>query len=100
MKVLMFEFEGRRRLGALRPGDEATVVDLSSIVPDMLGLIDAGDAGLSQARRAASNPSGAVHALDEVRLLPPLDPPRGNIIAIGRNYQKHAQETAGSGTAA
>ena len=30
-------------------------------------------------------------ALDEVRLLPPVEPP--NIIAIGTNYMGHIQET-------
>jgi len=32
--------------------------------------------------------------LKDLDLLAPLDPPRGNVIAIGRNYQKHAEETA------
>jgi 2-keto-4-pentenoate hydratase/2-oxohepta-3-ene-1,7-dioic acid hydratase in catechol pathway len=35
--------------------------------------------------------------LKDVTLLPPIDNPRGNVIAIGRNYQKHAEETAGDG---
>jgi 2-keto-4-pentenoate hydratase/2-oxohepta-3-ene-1,7-dioic acid hydratase in catechol pathway len=29
-----------------------------------------------------------------VQILPPLDPPRGNVIAIGRNYMEHARESA------
>jgi 2-keto-4-pentenoate hydratase/2-oxohepta-3-ene-1,7-dioic acid hydratase in catechol pathway len=32
--------------------------------------------------------------LDEVELLAPLDPPRGNVLAVGRNYAKHAAEGA------
>jgi len=32
-----------------------------------------------------------------VTLLAPIDSPRGNIIAMGRNYQKHAEETAMDG---
>ncbi len=91
----MFEIDGKRRLGVLRPGDAAHVVDLSAVAPDIVTLIDSGRQGLDEARHAA----GAVHRLDRVRLLPPLDPPRGNIIAIGRNYQKHAAETARGGEA-
>jgi 2-keto-4-pentenoate hydratase/2-oxohepta-3-ene-1,7-dioic acid hydratase in catechol pathway len=100
MRLLMFEVAGRRHPGVLLPGDAGKVVDLSAIAPDLLGLIDAGDYGLGQVLRAAANPSGTVHELDKVKILPPIDPPRGNIIAIGRNYQKHAQETAAAGMAA
>ncbi len=32
--------------------------------------------------------------LADLTLLPPFDPPRGNVLAIGRNYQKHAEEGA------
>jgi 2-keto-4-pentenoate hydratase/2-oxohepta-3-ene-1,7-dioic acid hydratase in catechol pathway len=62
----------------------------------MLALIDMGEGGLERARKAAS---GAVHGLplQDLNLLPPLDAPRGNIIAMGRNYQKHAEETAEHG---
>jgi 2-keto-4-pentenoate hydratase/2-oxohepta-3-ene-1,7-dioic acid hydratase in catechol pathway len=35
-----------------------------------------------------------VRALKELTLLPPLDPPRGDVLAIGRNYEKHAAESA------
>jgi 2-keto-4-pentenoate hydratase/2-oxohepta-3-ene-1,7-dioic acid hydratase (catechol pathway) len=35
--------------------------------------------------------------LSGLKLLAPLDPPRGNVIAIGRNYAKHAAETAAKG---
>ena len=35
-----------------------------------------------------------MRTLAELDLLPPFDPPRGNVLAIGRNYQKHAEETA------
>ena len=93
----MFELDGERRLGALRPGRQDEVVDLSPVAHDMLALIDAGSEGLEEAKRTARNPGGAVHTLEGLRLLPPLDPPRGNIIAIGRNYLRHAQETARDG---
>ena len=49
---------------------------------------------LAAARSALSSSNGRRHRLQDLELLSPLDPPRGNVIAIGRNYQKHAEETA------
>jgi 2-keto-4-pentenoate hydratase/2-oxohepta-3-ene-1,7-dioic acid hydratase in catechol pathway len=92
----MFRHDGGRRLGALRPGDEDEVVDLSAVAKDVLAVIDAGERGLEQAQKAAKS-AGRGLRLKDVTLLPPIDNPRGNVIAIGRNYQKHAEETAGDG---
>lgn len=97
MKLLMFRRDGHPRLGALRPGHEDEVVDLSDVGPDLLAVIDAGEPGLRHARKVAGAGSGI--PLKDVTLLAPLDAPRGNIIAIGRNYQKHAEETAEHGGA-
>ncbi|HLZ95711.1 MAG TPA: fumarylacetoacetate hydrolase family protein [Candidatus Dormibacteraeota bacterium] len=94
MRLLMFEVDGERRLGALRPPSPNEVVDLAPVAHDVLALIDAGEEGLDQARRLVADPASPAHSLPDLRLLAPLDPPRGNIIAIGRNYQKHADETA------
>jgi 2-keto-4-pentenoate hydratase/2-oxohepta-3-ene-1,7-dioic acid hydratase in catechol pathway len=96
MKLLMFQHDGRRRLGALRPGHKHEVVDLSEVATDVLAVIDAGESGLAQAQRAAVDAKRGL-PLNEVRLLAPIDSPRGNIIAMGRNYQKHAEETATDG---
>jgi 2-keto-4-pentenoate hydratase/2-oxohepta-3-ene-1,7-dioic acid hydratase in catechol pathway len=96
MRLLMFRHDGEARLGALRPGHEDEVVDLSQVARDLLALIDAGEGGLAQARKAASSAARSL-PLKGVTLLPPLDAPRGNIIAIGRNYQKHAEEGAEDG---
>jgi 2-keto-4-pentenoate hydratase/2-oxohepta-3-ene-1,7-dioic acid hydratase in catechol pathway len=96
MKLLMFRHDGDRRLGALRPGDEDEVVDLSEVAKDVLAVVDAGERGLEQARKAAKS-AGRGLRLKDVTLLPPIDNPRGNIIAMGRNYQKHAEETASDG---
>ena len=52
MRLLMFELDGERRLGVLRPGHEGEVVDLSPVAHDLLALIDMGTAGLDEARRA------------------------------------------------
>ena len=106
MKLLMFQHDGERRLGVLRDGTDDEVVDVATLsdesnaeLPrDIIGVIDGGDAVLNRLRemtassRAAS--ATAIRRLSDLRILPPLDPPRGNVLAIGRNYQKHAEETA------
>jgi 2-keto-4-pentenoate hydratase/2-oxohepta-3-ene-1,7-dioic acid hydratase in catechol pathway len=91
MRLLMFRHDGEARLGALRPGHEDEVVDLSQVAPDLLALIDAGEGGLERADKAATG-AGRGLRLKDVSLLAPIDAPRGNIIAMGRNYQKHAEE--------
>ena len=92
MKLLMFRTDGGRRLGALRPGSEDEVVELSEFA-DLLALIDAGEPGLEEARKLASSAGARPIPLQGLKLLAPLDPPRGNILAIGRNYRKHAAES-------
>jgi 2-keto-4-pentenoate hydratase/2-oxohepta-3-ene-1,7-dioic acid hydratase in catechol pathway len=96
MKLLMFRHDGQPRLGVLRPGHEDEVVDLSDVARDLLAVIDAGEGGLEHVRKAAAGAKGGI-GLKDVALLPPIDTPRGNIIAMGRNYQKHAEETAVGG---
>jgi 2-keto-4-pentenoate hydratase/2-oxohepta-3-ene-1,7-dioic acid hydratase in catechol pathway len=93
MRLLMFRSGDGRKLGALPPGHDDEVVELSEFA-DMLALIDAGDAGLAKVRSEISSGKGKTHRLADVELLAPLDNPRGNVIAMGRNYQKHAEETA------
>jgi len=89
----MFKADGGRRLGALRPGTEGEVVELSEFA-DLRALIDAGETGLAQVRSTLSSARATSRRLADLELLAPLDPPRGNVIAIGRNYQKLAEETA------
>jgi 2-keto-4-pentenoate hydratase/2-oxohepta-3-ene-1,7-dioic acid hydratase in catechol pathway len=113
MRFLMFKQAGGRRLGVLAEGHADTVVDLTELAEasgstpppaDLLALIDAGDAGIAAVRTlvAKLKPSAAapiMRPLAGLKLLAPLDPPRGNVIAIGRNYAKHAAETAARGEA-
>ena len=103
MKLLMFrnpanaaDYDGRPRLGGLRPGHEDEVVDLSEVARDVIAVIDGGEPALSQAHKVAVDAKRGL-SLKDVTLLPPIDAPRGNIIAMGRNYQKHAEETATDG---
>jgi 2-keto-4-pentenoate hydratase/2-oxohepta-3-ene-1,7-dioic acid hydratase in catechol pathway len=100
MKLLMFEHAGERHLGALRPGDEDEVVELTPLAHDLLALIDAGEQILTEARDIAIRGRAPLRPLSDVRVLPPLDPPRGNVIALGRNYQKQAEESAMGGEVA
>ena len=93
MRFLIFKADGGRRLGALRPGTEDEIVELTEPA-DLLELIDAGAAGLAHVRSVLSSSRARAHKLADLELLAPLDQPRGNVIAIGRNYQKHAAETA------
>ena len=92
MRLVTFSYGGRTRLGVLR-SDGLHIAELSE-PGDMLALIDAGERGLDKVREAAAKGGGREHAIEDVELLPPLPQPRGNVIAIGRNYEKHAAETA------
>ena len=91
MRLVTFRTDGGPRLGVLRNGDEVIELDEPR---DMLTLIDSGQDGLARAKAALGSAKSRAHRLDGLELLPPLPEPRGNVIAIGRNYQKHAAETA------
>jgi 2-keto-4-pentenoate hydratase/2-oxohepta-3-ene-1,7-dioic acid hydratase in catechol pathway len=96
MRLLMFKADGGRKLGVLRPGSndkDDEVVEISEL-PDLRALIEAGDDGMARARAALSSSRSHTRKLADLDLLAPLEEPRGNVIAIGRNYQKHAEETA------
>lgn len=108
MKLLMFREVDGRRLGVVLDGAVERVVDVTELAratgsppppADLLALIDEGPSGLerlgtllTKLDRTVSEP--IIRKLSAVELLAPLDPPRGNILAVGRNYQKHAEEGA------
>jgi 2-keto-4-pentenoate hydratase/2-oxohepta-3-ene-1,7-dioic acid hydratase in catechol pathway len=94
MRLLMFRDHGVRRLGALRPGHDDEVVELSGPA-DMMAVIESGAEGLTHLSSELSSSKSKSHRLGDLELLAPLESPRGNVIAMGRNYQKHAEETAG-----
>jgi len=108
MKLLMFKDGSGRRLGVVRGDQLDEVVDLSALTgalgsqelpADLIGLIDAGGETMNRVRelvssRKATGGPPVVRALKDLTLLPPLDPPRGDVLAIGRNYEKHAAESA------
>ncbi|HVC05907.1 MAG TPA: fumarylacetoacetate hydrolase family protein [Candidatus Acidoferrales bacterium] len=103
MKLLMFQDGGTRLLGVARDGAPDEIVDVAAaahgsagLPADILGVIDGGAEALERLSRLASGnaAAGAVRPLAGLTLLAPFDPPRGNVLAIGRNYQKHAEEGA------
>jgi 2-keto-4-pentenoate hydratase/2-oxohepta-3-ene-1,7-dioic acid hydratase in catechol pathway len=111
MRFVMFKHGSGRRLGVLAEGRSDTVVDLSELAKtsgstpapaDLMALIDSGDAGMSALKHLVAKLTPSASApillpLEGLKLLAPLDPPRGNVIAIGRNYAKHAAETTAKG---
>jgi len=108
MKLLMFREGNERRLGVIREGSSDDVIDVSQLAKgngspaapaDILSLIESGDDGLKRLRELvsssrASDNKAVVRKVKDLRLLAPLDPPTGNVLAIGRNYEKHATESA------
>jgi 2-keto-4-pentenoate hydratase/2-oxohepta-3-ene-1,7-dioic acid hydratase in catechol pathway len=106
VKLLMFQNGGGRRLGIVRESAPEEILDVAALAgsgsgttpKDILAVVDSGREGLERLHElvasASSAPASAVHRLADLTLLAPLDPPRGNVLAIGRNYQKHAEEGA------
>src|SRR3712207_2828094 len=89
MRFVTFQQDGAPRPGALVDGG---VVDLGSIAPDLLTLIEMGDEGLSRAREAVQT-AGNVLPMAEMKLLAPIPKPRQNIVCVGMNYVAHAYES-------
>jgi 2-keto-4-pentenoate hydratase/2-oxohepta-3-ene-1,7-dioic acid hydratase in catechol pathway len=96
MKLVMYRRNNGAHLGAVRDGDEVVEIDQPA---DMLALIDAGKDGLARVRSALDTSRARARKLADLELLAPLPEPRGNVIAIGRNYAAHAQEGAAEGKA-
>lgn len=101
MRFLMYERAGAPAPG-LCQGDE--VIDLQALagargeapLPDLLGLIKLGGDGLRRVRSLVDGAGTALprSPLASLKLLAPLDPPQGNVLAIGHNYAAHADELA------
>lgn len=94
MKLATFTHDGCRRIGTVL-GDE--ILDLSSAAPDlpkqMVELLAAGPEALNAARAAVS---GRRYRLDQVRLEAPVPNPQ-KFLAIGLNYEDHAEEARRAG---
>ena len=105
MKLLMFRDGRSRLLGVAREGAPDDIIDVAAatrgsesaqLPADILGVIDAGPEAVERLREIASSApaSGTVRSLASLTVVTPFDPPRGNVLCIGRNYQKHAEEGA------
>ncbi|NQW01606.1 MAG: fumarylacetoacetate hydrolase family protein [Rhodospirillales bacterium] len=93
MRLVSFQGTSGPAIG-VRDGDQ--IIDLSRAAPDlptdMIGLLNAGDAGLAKAKAAAAGAGDDCKVkMSSVKLLPPIPRP-GKIICIGRNYAAHAAE--------
>lgn len=86
--VTFAEADGNPRAGALV---DNSVVDLTSLFRSVLSIIHGGEEALTAAKEVVAG-SGSRLALDQVRLLAPVqDPPR--IFCVGLNYRDHAVES-------
>lgn len=90
MKLVTFQFQdGRRHIGALRPG-EVEAVDLTAsghaVLTDMLALMDGGPGALDLAHDVFAK-AGEIVALSDVRLLSPVPEPRALIDCI--TFEEH-----------
>lgn len=96
--------EAAARLGVCRDDHVVDVAALAAsqgqrLPESMLGLIDAGQAGMAALRDLLSRvgdafPAGTSTALANVTLLAPIPRPRKNIFGIGLNYTEHVAESA------
>ncbi len=89
MKLATYLHDGQMKIGAVTVDG---IVDLSSIVPDMLTLIDGGAPLLEQARARLSS-AGSGIPIERVALLAPIPLPRRNVMCLGHNYAEHARES-------
>ena len=95
MKLARFTHEGRTRLGKIM-GDH--VIDLGEAVAGLDGSMQKLLESLDSIRPALEAVTGPAFALDTVTLEAPIVDPR-KFLAIGMNYQAHADEAAAAGHA-
>jgi 2-keto-4-pentenoate hydratase/2-oxohepta-3-ene-1,7-dioic acid hydratase in catechol pathway len=89
MKIARFEFDGHVDLAVVRDEGLIGLREVGFGYSDIRAFIDAGPAALGEIRQRTAN-AQARHAIEDVRLLPPLRP--GKYLAIGMNYAKHVAE--------
>ena len=103
MKLLMFREGRERRLGVAGDAASDEIVDVQAAAASsptalprtVLDVIDSGEAGLDQLRELLAAQRGeGVRRIADIALLAPLETTRGNVLAVGRNYRKHAVEGA------
>jgi 2-keto-4-pentenoate hydratase/2-oxohepta-3-ene-1,7-dioic acid hydratase in catechol pathway len=66
---------------------------------DMLGLLDLGSEGLSEAKKVVKASEGSKYStsLNKENLMAPIPRPRKNIVCLGLNYAEHVKEGSKGG---
>ena len=99
MKLARYQHTGQTRLGVV-VGER--VIAVEPVAPgfgdDMRALLAAGPALLQRLREHAADPHATSVPLAEVQLLAPIVNPQ-KFLAIGMNYQDHAEEARRAGIA-
>jgi 2-keto-4-pentenoate hydratase/2-oxohepta-3-ene-1,7-dioic acid hydratase in catechol pathway len=90
LKLVTYRHNGQTRVGAVQASG---IVELASIAPDMLSLIDGGSKTLDRVRQRLQTEVPAI-PLEQVALLAPIPSPRRNVMCLGLNYAEHAKESA------
>ncbi len=90
MKLVTYLSDHKVSIGAVVPRG---VIDLATIAPDLLSLIDGAPATLAQARSLLTD-DRPVLPIDSITLLAPIPVPRRNVMCLGLNYAEHAKESA------
>jgi 2-keto-4-pentenoate hydratase/2-oxohepta-3-ene-1,7-dioic acid hydratase in catechol pathway len=106
MRILMYDRAGDRRLGLMYEDQVVDVHDLSRAVGldpfegSVLDVVRSGMNSLAAVTEILANRenlsliASAATPFESAEVRAPLDPPIGNVIAIGRNYPEHAAESA------
>lgn len=90
MRLVTYLYNGQILVGAVHLNG---IVDLSSIAPDMLSLIDGGSFLRDRVRKRLESEAPAI-PIERVTLLAPVPNPRRNVMCLGLNYAEHAKESA------
>ena len=89
MKFVCYRDGGKELLGLV---EDDMVRALDGYRGDLVGLIEQFDS-----LKFSLRPKGEPIPITELELLAPIPQPRRNIFCVGKNYQEHAREFAGSG---
>jgi 2-keto-4-pentenoate hydratase/2-oxohepta-3-ene-1,7-dioic acid hydratase in catechol pathway len=96
MKLARYTIDGVTQIGAIRADRVVALAALLPSAPATIRQVLAAGPALLQQIAAALPGAKASHALSEVRLEAPI-PDAGKYLAIGMNYQDHADEAAAAG---
>jgi 2-keto-4-pentenoate hydratase/2-oxohepta-3-ene-1,7-dioic acid hydratase in catechol pathway len=96
MKLARYSIDGTTRIGVVRADRVIPLSELLPRAPATIREVLAAGPSMLQAIALALPEAGAGHALASVRLEAPI-PDAGKYLAIGMNYQDHADEAAAAG---